>query len=766
MSENTGFFSKILERRIPQFLGIFLAGSWTALEFTSWAVERYSLSPNWEEVLVVCLLLCLPLILVLAWHHGAPGKQKWTLFEKFFIPIYLLFIPLALHHIYKDVELGKTIEMVMVEDESGKMQEREVAKQEYLKSILIYPLKNISGSPDLDYLAAGTSEVLKRDLQQNNFFSILDLETSINGLKNAGQTYKNIPLSFQINYAKERARKYLVNGSLNKVENQYQISLDLYSTNTGRKVTNFKASNTNYFYAIDELTIALNDHFFKGISEYTDLPIEDLYTSNWQAFESYTKARLVTFFGDTPQEAVPLFKEAIKTDPTFSMASFAYALYTVNQSKIIEAREYISKAQKNQDYRLTERERFTLNTIHYFLSQQREKAFAVLDQWNLLYPNDWQAYFFRAQFAGFGENNLKVATENFKKVIELDPSQHALWDVIGDMYNQAGMYDEALDAYEKYIQSNPNNPVAYKNLGDLYIKSGKFDSVLNNYQKALSIEPNNPNVLANLANAYARIGEFEKAETNYLLAIQKSNISNDISNKKIQIARFYWSYGKRKSAVKFLREAFVQFAETNSVERALQQEALFAWQYYLAGEQELALEVIDKALKILEGSNEDILLINTRIAQAMLLNLTNQPEKALSMYDEMLKVGGSYSAANANVINHYKGQSLFYAEQYPEAIEAFLPIHQTFPDRFQFMEWLAKAYFANDQLQEASKLYQRLLSLAPAYPNFNLGMAKVLIASGNTSEAKGYVEKALKAWGKAEMEFEELTEARKLLASI
>ena len=89
----------------------------------------------------------------------------------------------------------------------------------------------------------------------------------------------------------------------------------------------------------------------------------------------------------------------------------------------------------------------------------------------------------KAQFAQFNTGAPKSAIENYKKVIDIDPSQHSLWDQIGDIYNSIGEYDNALEAYEKYAEKNSNNPIAYKNLGDLYIKTSKFDAVISNYQK-------------------------------------------------------------------------------------------------------------------------------------------------------------------------------------------------------------------------------------------------------------------------------------------
>ncbi|MRX27395.1 tetratricopeptide repeat protein [Kangiella sp. HZ709] len=765
MSENTGFFSKILTRRIPQFFGIFLAGSWTALEFTGWAVERYSLSPNWEEVLIVTLLLFLPMILVLAWHHGAPGKQKWTLFEKIFLPLYLLVIPLTLHHLYKDEDLGKTVEMVMVEDETGKMQEREIVKSQFIKPIILFPFQNKTNDSKFDILAGITSNVLNRDLKQNIFYSSPEIGQLSESIKNDKQSIKRLPLSYQLNQAKERGRDYLLSGELLQAGANYKIKVSIYNASNGRKDLELIEENSNYFSAIDQLTIKINEHFKTG-SEYTDLPIEDLFTYNWDAFNDYAQAVLIFNFGDNVQEAEPLFISAIEKDETFSIAAFNFALFSIRQNKVVKAKKYTQLAQQHQTYRLTERERFPINATAYYLNQQSQKGFGVLDQWIKLYPTDTFAYLLKAEFLRFNTDSYEESIANLKKVIELDPSQHALWDAIGDIYNSVGQYDKALDAYEKYSIKNSSNPIAYKNLGDLYKKTGNYDSVISNYQSALGLEPNNQAVLSNLADAYSRIGRFRDAEATFKKAIQNSNTSASIVNNKIRLSQFYWDYGVRESSTKYLQEAFKEFAETQSVDTSLQREALFAWQYHLAGQTELAQTTIDKAVKLGVDSGEDILFINTQIAQGMLLNYLGKPEESLIVYDELLKIGGAYSSANIAIINHFKGRSLYFNQQYEEALIALEPILERSPDRTDFLLWTAMNYLALGNLEKSESLYKRLLILAPAIPTYNLGMAKVLLAKNEVSGAKEYLETAISNWQYADMEIAELTEAQNLLSSL
>ncbi|MCL7969973.1 MAG: hypothetical protein M8867_10165, partial [marine benthic group bacterium] len=64
-----------MDRRVPQIVGLYVAGGWGFLQFVDWVVEQYQLSPDLVNFVVTLLLLLLPTVIWLAWRHGAPGRD-------------------------------------------------------------------------------------------------------------------------------------------------------------------------------------------------------------------------------------------------------------------------------------------------------------------------------------------------------------------------------------------------------------------------------------------------------------------------------------------------------------------------------------------------------------------------------------------------------------------------------------------------------------------------------------------------------------------
>jgi len=90
------FIKKLLERRVPQILGSYFIGATTLLFFIDWLVVKYEFSEYYTSLALFGLICIVPSVIILAYFHGAPGKDEWTKVEKFGIPINIIFIAAAL----------------------------------------------------------------------------------------------------------------------------------------------------------------------------------------------------------------------------------------------------------------------------------------------------------------------------------------------------------------------------------------------------------------------------------------------------------------------------------------------------------------------------------------------------------------------------------------------------------------------------------------------------------------------------------------------
>ncbi|MCP4449287.1 MAG: hypothetical protein GY811_28735, partial [Myxococcales bacterium] len=88
-------------RRVPHIAGIYLAAAYTFFEMAQWVVKRYQLPIYYEDFSLITLLSLFPAVIILAWGHGAPGKDHWSPIEKLAIPANLVVTVLLLYLIPK-----------------------------------------------------------------------------------------------------------------------------------------------------------------------------------------------------------------------------------------------------------------------------------------------------------------------------------------------------------------------------------------------------------------------------------------------------------------------------------------------------------------------------------------------------------------------------------------------------------------------------------------------------------------------------------------
>ena len=83
---------EVLNRRIPQILGSYVVAGTSLVLFMDWLTARYEYPQYYVTIALFGIVSIIPSVLILAYFHGAPGKDEWTKIEKIGIPINVLFI--------------------------------------------------------------------------------------------------------------------------------------------------------------------------------------------------------------------------------------------------------------------------------------------------------------------------------------------------------------------------------------------------------------------------------------------------------------------------------------------------------------------------------------------------------------------------------------------------------------------------------------------------------------------------------------------------
>ena len=90
------FIKDLLNRRVPHIIGSYLLASTSMVLFLDWLKINYSFPQEYITLALFGAISILPSVIILAYFHGAPGKDEWTKVEKIGVPINIIFIFMAL----------------------------------------------------------------------------------------------------------------------------------------------------------------------------------------------------------------------------------------------------------------------------------------------------------------------------------------------------------------------------------------------------------------------------------------------------------------------------------------------------------------------------------------------------------------------------------------------------------------------------------------------------------------------------------------------
>lgn len=511
------FITELRDRRILPAVGVYVAGVWVAVEIIDRLVERYLLSPYVSDIVFWGLYSLIPAVMLIAWTHGRPGKDKATRLEKVGVPINLIATIGLLITVFGNKNFDLTATQITVNNELGQQETHYIPSETFRRRMAVFFWKNESGNPQLDWLQYGITELLVQDLQQdafvlarspwnnygNGFYSRMRRSGFDDGL--------NIPLSLMRKIANEANHQYFIDGSLNKSADKYILTARIWDTQTLNQVAEIEEHGPGIYKATDRLSKGIRDALgvpesSKRIAE--DLPLTETYGESEEALKAYINGLNARLFNNDFVASSEFFDQATRIDPDFVLAWFLKATNMIESGDLPGAQEALTKAQQ-LDYRLPSRDRAQLKALLYRLAGDHEKLMSFL-YLQAKIRDDAASHNNLATMLMLS-GNLEEAKKESLLALERDALNLSVYLQLSTLERATGNMEAAIDYARKYQEQKPEDIEANLQLGDLLRDSGNLDAAEQHYKQAQLLQNSPVRPTLKLAVIASRKGDIHAA---------------------------------------------------------------------------------------------------------------------------------------------------------------------------------------------------------------------------------------------------------------
>lgn len=777
------FLQNLKHRRVPQILGLYLGTCWGIIQFTTWLVERYLLTEILVDIAAVTLFSLIPTVFLLAYTHGAPGKDHWTRLEKVGVPCNLAVTLGLLVFIVYGEDLGATATKIELTDEEGQTIERLVPKEAFRRRAALFFWDNRTGDESLDWLQYGLPAMLAADLSQDLFLDIWTPHAHYSGrsafarLRSAGhEDGLTVPLALLQEVAAEIHRGHFVTGSFTGRADQLDLSLTLYQTDPVRELATHSVSGADPQALVDQLTPLLKrDLEVPESSEQLadDLPIGEQWSQDLSAIEAYVAGQNALLFDNDYAAAVAHWQRCVERDPSFARTYLELSTALLNQGELQAAAEAIAAGLRH-DYKLTEGERIALRGLSYSLQGDFERRTRLNEMWTELEPTNVNARIALATAYRWTGNRVDQALATYEEVYTLDPSQDWVLLEIGKLAKVRGDREAAIAHFKRYATLHRDEQAPLLSIGMMQQEDGDLAAAREAYERAALVDTGRVGPLLHLASLDLAEGDVGGARRQ--LDEAEATAFTPQAAMAVLEARlaFHERRGQSQQAFALLpriEAAAARFA--NPVSVMMDGKILYLDRYVPVGkrdeaEAQLAAFAAQLDPPMDEFVNLGYLFVAMRAQDAAAMEVyRGKAEAAIARWHRQdLSPITENAKASALAL---RGRHAEAAEAYRHTLALYEGSIQSSEERsskFELLVQLGRSRRLAGDPEAAADALEQTLAAIPYHPEANLEMARLQQAAGNTAAARRHLEKALHIWAEADESFTLAQEARDLAAQL
>ncbi|HEY2103728.1 MAG TPA: tetratricopeptide repeat protein [Chthoniobacterales bacterium] len=474
--ESGGFFDELQRRRVYRVAAAYIIAAGFIIQMGSAILPAWEL-PNWTFRLVVVLLLIgFPIALTLAWAFDVTPEgiraTKGTPAETHLRRNMIILVAAG----------------VIVSAAAGFFLLPRASAPNLGKSIAVLPFENLSGDPDNAYFTDGIQDDILTNLSKVGDLKVIS-RTSVMSYRGSGT--RNVR-----DIGKALGVTTLLEGSVRRIGNRVRVNVQLINADNDEHIwaEDYDRELTDVFAIQTDLAQKIVYTLQAKLSPNEKARLDRRPTQDPNAYllfvQAHDYADQTDLFHDASLKAEPLFEEAIKLDPNFSLAyaglsmveSWAYHSFDPLPARREKARRNADKALQLQPD-LPEGH-LALGFSYYYGDRDYERALSEFEIAKRGLPNEAQAYMAIGAIQR-RQGKWTESTQNLEKAAALDPKNMSILCNLGYSYMAQRNFEAADKIFDRAVAVDPQSflaagmkaAVAVQRTGDLSEVEKQFSSV-------------------------------------------------------------------------------------------------------------------------------------------------------------------------------------------------------------------------------------------------------------------------------------------------
>ena len=781
MTEAHSWFENLMRRRVPQFAGMYIAATWLVIELGDWVTERFNLPAFLTSYVFVAMLVMLPAVILFAYNHGAPGKDRWTRTEKFVLPLNAAIAVIALWFISPTLNVEAATETVRIEDETGAVREFEVAKRGYHKEVVNFFWDNQTGDSELDWLEYGLPLMLTYDINRVSpvITAITPLESaSLKGeLRNQGfDRLADVPRGLAIEFSRDRRSAALVLGEFRIEGDAKVITASIFETASGELLGSRTARAEDWMSAVDQVTAAILE-----LTEVTpadnqsDDPLRQHFSDSLEAVRHFTVGLVAIGLDNNYPLGITEFNSALELDTAFAEARTSLSAAYYLSGDIESARVSATDALRNS-YRLSDASSFIVKANRYIFDGDYERGERVLDIWAQVQPGSTRAWQNIARIARLrgGEDGIEKALGAYDQLLELNPNDYTVYRQKAGLELQRGNYASAASHLQRYLDFVPDSDQGYLQLAGLLLAQGDLDAAQQALEDAAILSDNPAASELGLARIEVRRGLHDDAKARLQTLLEDDLNDQQLTQVRAVMTEVALMLGEIEAAIGFIREAnelaksfmppAVRIANVESQEAGLlaylgrTDEAIALADAVTAQLQPPLTDYMNFTYTTIYGIAED---------QDGFRRWASKNQEIGSQFPEVFRPFLELESAQVSVWDGDNAAAIESLDRASALLEqSFLQVAQDALSTSDIYIGAAELYLEAGETEKAKAQLEDILRVFPSNGYAKLVLARALIAEDDTDNARLFLDDVLKLWAGADKSYVRLHQAEEVLASL